>query len=1045
MKNKELRERLHEPEKAYRSAPFWAFNGKFQEENLRFQIREMKNAGMGGFFIHSREGLETPYLSPEWMEAVAQSIDEAKKQDMEVWIYDEDKWPSGAAGGLVSAAEPEGFSAKGLTLEALLPEQAKELQEASGEKLLAVFTAEIKNGKLLSLSRGIEDGKRQAANPEGQVKILVFRQEISGTSEWYNGYAPPDNLNPQAVRRFLELTHEKYKERFGMEFGGQIQGFFTDEPNCCDFFSVFTKGRPWLTWTDEFPGYFFQKRGYDLIEWLPYLFYEGEAAPGIRHDFWRTVTERFQESYMKQMYDWCEANHVELTGHMLYENDLGYQTRVCGSAMAQYKYLHRPGIDLLGEQTKEYLTVKQCTSAARQYGRKHTITETYGCTGWEFGFEGQKWLGDWQFVMGIDRRCQHLAQYSIAGCRKRDYPPVFSYQTTWWKYNKLLEDYFSRISLCMEQGEVLRDVLVLHPMSSVWAACGSCEEENLEHMEMNMGWLDEHIVSLNRLGEEYNRLAKMLLGSHVDFDFGDELLLEQDGAAEEGGVLRMGLCTYHTVIVPRITSMFESTLLLLKEFAGKGGRLIFTTPLPAMLEGKKNPGLEKELRALPGAAFVSSYEELLRYLNQELPDPLHIRNRDGQEDSGILSSIRKTEDGYLLFLVNNDRENVHQVSVRLPFHGRLTAYDPWNDRDSEVRMTGNGFVASFAPAESRIYFLKSGDERASGEEAAEETLSFPYEHPHYAAPVFAALGPAASVRRTIENVLTLDVCRYALKGEGLSEAMPVWEAQREIRNRLSMQQVYYNGAPQRYFWLSEGSANDGTPFTLDFAFAVAEAPGSDCFAVIEKPEGYTVRLNGSLCRPVPGYFMDRDMKRFLLPEMKPGVQRLEITGPYQQKTELEDIYITGDFAVDTRRRIGRESGQLHFGDWCFQGYYHYPGSMVYEFPLPGKEAGGHRYFLKLGEFRAALAAVRLNGRDVGYAMGRTIRELELTEAMEEKENFLEIEVVGSPRNMFGPFHQTYTGCSRISWADFRTEGRFYTPDYVLEPYGLLGQIAITMI
>lgn len=52
---------------------------------------------MGGFFIHSREGLETPYLSEDWMKQVDVAVREAKEKDMEVWIYDEDKWPSGCA------------------------------------------------------------------------------------------------------------------------------------------------------------------------------------------------------------------------------------------------------------------------------------------------------------------------------------------------------------------------------------------------------------------------------------------------------------------------------------------------------------------------------------------------------------------------------------------------------------------------------------------------------------------------------------------------------------------------------------------------------------------------------------------------------------------------------------------------------------------------------------------------------------------------------------------------------------------------------------
>ncbi|MBN2927651.1 MAG: hypothetical protein JTJ12_09555, partial [Eubacterium sp.] len=138
---------------------------------------------------------------------------------------------------------------------------------------------------------------------------------------------------------------------------------------------------------------------------------------------------------------------------------------------------------------------------AHQYGKKHTISETYGCTGWDFGFDGQKWLGDWQYVMGIDRRCQHLAQYSISGCRKRDYPPVFSYQTTWWDYNKRMEDYFSRLSICESMGEVVRKILVIHPMSSIWTKSRSSFDEDFNHIEMNMGWMDKHITDLNKWGK----------------------------------------------------------------------------------------------------------------------------------------------------------------------------------------------------------------------------------------------------------------------------------------------------------------------------------------------------------------------------------------------------------------------------------------------------------------------------------------------------------------------------------------------------------------
>ena len=72
---------------------------------------------MGGFFIHSREGLEPEYLSTDWMEDVRFGGDKARENDLELWIYDEDKWPSGAAGGKVSRVNPAEFTARALTME----------------------------------------------------------------------------------------------------------------------------------------------------------------------------------------------------------------------------------------------------------------------------------------------------------------------------------------------------------------------------------------------------------------------------------------------------------------------------------------------------------------------------------------------------------------------------------------------------------------------------------------------------------------------------------------------------------------------------------------------------------------------------------------------------------------------------------------------------------------------------------------------------------------------------------------------------------------
>ena len=83
----------------YRSKPFWAWNGKLEEKELKYQLQIFKEMGMGGAFFHSRTGLITEYLGEEWFSLVNACADECERQGMEGWLYDEDRWPSGTAGG----------------------------------------------------------------------------------------------------------------------------------------------------------------------------------------------------------------------------------------------------------------------------------------------------------------------------------------------------------------------------------------------------------------------------------------------------------------------------------------------------------------------------------------------------------------------------------------------------------------------------------------------------------------------------------------------------------------------------------------------------------------------------------------------------------------------------------------------------------------------------------------------------------------------------------------------------------------------------------
>lgn len=91
----------------YRTVPFWSWNDELEPDELVRQIRAMKQAGLGGFFMHARSGLKTPYMGERWFECVKACILEAERLGLDAWLYDEIGWPSGFGGGEVNASGDE--------------------------------------------------------------------------------------------------------------------------------------------------------------------------------------------------------------------------------------------------------------------------------------------------------------------------------------------------------------------------------------------------------------------------------------------------------------------------------------------------------------------------------------------------------------------------------------------------------------------------------------------------------------------------------------------------------------------------------------------------------------------------------------------------------------------------------------------------------------------------------------------------------------------------------------------------------------------------
>jgi len=195
-----------------------------------------------------------------------------------------------------------------------------------------------------------------------------------------------DTLSHEAISKFIEITHETYKNRVGDLFGTIVPSIFTDEPQFAtktQLSSPRAMDDIFLPWTTNLPESFKKEYGADLVAGLPEIIWNlPDGKPSLTRYRWHDhVCERFVSAFMDQIGSWCKKNTIMLNGHMMEEPTLFSQTTALGEAMRCYRNQEMPGMDLLCDWV-EYNTAKQATSVARQNGVRGTMTEIYGVTHW---------------------------------------------------------------------------------------------------------------------------------------------------------------------------------------------------------------------------------------------------------------------------------------------------------------------------------------------------------------------------------------------------------------------------------------------------------------------------------------------------------------------------------------------------------------------------------------------------------------------------------------------------------------------------------------
>lgn len=1018
--NQTLSEELFKnPTAEYRGTPFWAWNTRPEKEMLKRQMKAFQEMGFGGFHIHSRTGLAVPYLGDEFMEAVRYCTEYAKDNQMLAWAYDEDRFPSGFAGGLVTKDKKYRYRELFLTFDER-EDYLKERPEGRAEESyrIGIFDILLNTDGTLKSCEMIPD-KKEAKGTPWYAYLRVASEE-----PWFNNQTYVDTLDKKSIERFCEVTHERYKEVVGEYFGSTIPSFFTDEPK-----TTYKKTLPFasekrnliLPWTDDFPDTFMEKYGFDVIPHIPELVWEVSDKQDLRARYFyhRHVAERFSESYSRTISDWCESNGVYLTGHMIKEASLRSQSTAVGETMLPLSHFGIPGIDMLCDE-REYTTAKQAQSIAHQYGREGVVSELYGVTNWDFDFRGHILGGNWQTALGVTIRVPHLSWMTMEGESKRDYPATIHYQSPWYKEYKQVEDYFSRIHTCLTRGKSVVKIGVIHPVESYW-----------------MHWADEeHTASVRRqLDENFQKITEWLIFEHLDFDYIAESVLENIGSVSDGN-LCVGDMAYDVVLVPGCHTIRENTFELLMQTKN----VIVAGEYPAYIDAARS----EYTKMLGERAKLVSMEQASVIAALEPYRTVKIVDKNGNTCNKMMYQMRQDGDNRWLFIVYGKKK------VRYDIEGQSTMlikvpgeYDAvlYNAMDGTIQ----GMSCDYENGETVIrhnYCIMDGiliqlRPRGQGIAPAEK------ETKEHTPAVFLHGDEPVDIILSEPNVYMLDMAQYAVDDEQFAPVEEVLRIGTAMREKY---QITPQTGKMAQPWVAE---KEKPKHILKLRYQVeSKIEGKEIKLALEHAEDTKIIWNDTIVESrTDGYYADEKIQTVTLPPLRKGNNLLQLELPFGEGTDVENSFLLGDFGVEVtgvKQVITEPVKQLAFGDVTRQGLPFYGGNITYKLSVEAVDG----VKVRVPYFKGSLVGVSLDGKRKGsiflppYSCTCEISsEKPVTDGKEDEEkasvHTLELTLFGNRINTFGALHNCNENCTWFGPDAWRTKGDGYSREYQFHRVGIL--------
>jgi hypothetical protein len=637
---------------------------------------------------------------PAQFERLRKTILQLHQDGRRVWLYDENGYPSGNAGGGVLRGHPE-FQAQLVGCETFHARGGQTVDVAAQKgPVVACQAIPVREGKAVlpeakDLTGQMHGGSLHWTAPAGEWVVCLFQHYASDT--WRRHDQVHRNVNimdPRATDRFIELTHARY----ALELGNllkDVDAIFTDEPqlSSADYWGEtgLEHCAPAVQWIDDLPQAFRHKFGYDVVPILPALFLDaGDRTTKYRHDFYDVQSDLVAENYFGRIERWCRDHGIALTGHLLLEESLLFHVMFSGSMVKDYQRMDMPGVDLLlavpyhtmpfgstqpsaqqpfgTPSAPEDFSCKLASSMSHLSGKKGTISESFALAT-QLTVRRAYGVMAWQYSGGITYISTYIDGFSAA-----DYA-AFS-------------DFTGRLALLCRRGRHVADVAVLVPESSIWA---SYNPPNGGHFSRYLQ-CNPDAVHINNV---FRDTCLSLMSHQRDFDMVSEAHLQN--ARISDGRIHIGGESFHVLVMPEVRMLDPKTLAAVRAFVQSGGFVALVGALPSQTpQNGMDANITGQARSL-----LSSFPErtvritdaaqikmLLDWLNTHAPGSIKW---DGPEGVRLL---QRREPGRTMVLLANPGKTQAEGRLTVPTVGRASL---WNPETGEVSETGPVAIHAAVP------------------------------------------------------------------------------------------------------------------------------------------------------------------------------------------------------------------------------------------------------------------------------------------------------------------------------------------------------------